>query len=593
MHRCFQIGLFLALTTVACERPYKNVPPAPPSTFARGERLIEQGEYPAAIEEYKAFLEKAQDPTFRARAFYQLARAYYQAEQYQATIDTLDSLETEYPNERWPQTAALRGDAQFKLGYRTEAFLAWEQAWARGNPADQGVLRERIEKAAPDLTPQDVLELNELVTLNEVREVIALHAPALPPPPQVAVGEILPGEEGLIEGEELAGEASPGFLEEIKEAPTADLEEPGFKVACLLPLTGPDTTYGARALSGLRLAFADSSVRLVVRDTGGDPEMASRILTDLAANPSVLAAIGPLRANEAEKTAPLADRLGIPLLLLSQREGLDGEYALQASMTRPQQVRALVQHAMRTLDAKRFGVIYPDDNYGRTFTRLFTAEVQRRGGRVVGTRAYSPGQSTFLHETGTAQRWASESRVDAVFIPDAAESAVRLAVSLRRAIPSIGLLGTEAWNRPELLAVAGPTLNGALFADAFHAAASDPATQDFVTRFQDFLGRPPTVFEAQAYDSGMLARKAIEGGSETRTQVLSSLRNVGTYSGAGRVFGTAGNLERDVFVLQVRDGSVQEVGRSMPPPVAGVAAPASVHRAPTDTSRARAVEIVD
>ena len=160
--------------------------------------------------------------------------------------------------------------------------------------------------------------------------------------------------------------------------------EPTTKVACLLPLTGPDHAYGQRALAGLRLAFADAPEQLVVRDTGGDPSIAKELMTSLDREPSVVAVIGPLRSSEAEVSAPLAEREQLPLLLLSQREGLTGHYVLQMAMTRSQQVRLLVGYAIDTLKLQHFGVLYPNDGYGASFNRLFTEVVNGHGGQLVG-----------------------------------------------------------------------------------------------------------------------------------------------------------------------------------------------------------------
>ena len=161
------------------------------------------------------------------------------------------------------------------------------------------------------------------------------------------------------------------------------------KVACLLPLTGPDQAYGKRALAGLRLAFDDVPEQLIVRDTGGDPATAADWLARLQDNPEVLAVVGPLRSAEAEVAAPMAEQQHLPLLLLSQREGLGGRYVLQVAMTRTQQIRLLVRYAASELKLRRFGIVYPNDGYGSTFAETFRKEAANQGASCRGHASVS------------------------------------------------------------------------------------------------------------------------------------------------------------------------------------------------------------
>src|SRR4029078_8878033 len=102
--------------------------------------------------------------------------------------------------------------------------------------------------------------------------------------------------------------------------------------------------------------------------------------------------------------------------------GLSGRYVLQAATTRRQQVRALVGHATRVLGVARFGVLYPDDEEGRAFVNAFQSEVREQGGMIIGSRGYRPGQTTCEREAAAVETWSSKDEVQAVFIPDQAET---------------------------------------------------------------------------------------------------------------------------------------------------------------------------
>jgi ABC-type branched-subunit amino acid transport system substrate-binding protein len=317
-------------------------------------------------------------------------------------------------------------------------------------------------------------------------------------------------------------------------------------------------------LNGVRLAFEDFPDALVVRDTGADPEIAARLAERLAADPTVVAIVGPQRSNEAEAIAAVAERQGLPVLLLSQREGLDGRFVLQAAVTQRQQAHAVVAHAAERLGVRRFAVLYPEEGYGRSFRDVFGEEVGRQNGTLVGSKGYAPGERDFAAAVAAVRGWRTGKELQAVFIPDAAPTATALAAALRSAAPDLILLGSESWNDAPLISQAGAALEGAVFADAFYPASRTPATQAFVSRFRSRAGASPTVFEAQAYDAGMLIRRAIERGAKTRAEVLAELRETGSYEGAGRLSVAPHGLERELILLRVRQGEIEEVE-----PVAG------------------------
>ena len=151
--------------------------------------------------------------------------------------------------------------------------------------------------------------------------------------------------------------------------------------------------------------------------------------------------------------------------------------------------------------------------------------------------------------------------MQAVFIPDAAPTAVKVAAAARQAAPQIQLLGTESWNEPDVLSAAGRGIDGAVFADSFFIGSGTPSTTDFVARFRALNGHDPSGFEAQAYDAGMLVREAVAQGARSRGAVLQYLRAVTGYRGAGTIASGASGLKPDLVLLQVRDGRLASISQ--------------------------------
>ncbi len=559
MHRSRAwLAVLLVVCSACAATPYySDLPMTPTRAIAESEDALRRGEYATAVNGFSDYLASGQQ-TFRARAYYQLAQAQYGLENYEGALSTLADLQAEFPK-AGAQPDVLRGDIYYALNRRVDAIIAWQDAWIIGTDSDRVFIRTRIEEAMDELTPGERSALADQLSDPDVRTIVGvgpaneLGASGSEPLPQRLTGK-------AAEEESEADTAAGYAALEADTPPPADLAAGdalagGARVACLLPLTGPDRAYGQRALSGLRLAFAGDDRALMVRDTSNQPDLAAQLTTALASDQAVLAIIGPLRSDTAQAVAPLAERLQMPTLLLARAEGLAGPYVLQTGATQAEQMRTLAAYAVNQRGYKRIGILYPDDGYGRSYMDAFRAAATQAGATAVKTNAYRAGQQSFATQVSAAAAWVKSEGVQAVFIPDAAETAVAVASAVRADSPQVALLGTESWNQPATLAAAGGSVDGAVFADSFNAASSR-ASADFVTRFRTANGYEPSGTEASAYDAGMLVREAIAGGAHTRGALLSALRQTSKYEGAGNLTGGAGGLQRELVLLEVRDGRV-------------------------------------
>jgi ABC-type branched-subunit amino acid transport system substrate-binding protein len=547
----------------------------PTQGIAQAEDALRRGEYATAVSGFSDYLATG-EPTFRARAFFELAQAQYGLENYAIALDTLNDLDDQYPKQQGPQVPALRGDIDYALGKRAEAIRQWDVAWQRGSDSDRQFLRARIEQAIDELTPAEATELAGELHNDDVRAMLGSRVPgavaaaeyaetdaaaraAAPPPARRVAPAAPPPSDETATAEEAAalGTLPPPNL----DIAAGDATDASARVAALLPLTGPDRSYGQRALAGLRLAYSGYPRMLVVRDTGGQPELASQLVTALADDRSTLAIIGPLRSSTASAAAPLAERLQMPMLILARDQGLTGPYVMQVATTQQEQMHALADYAVHTLGLSRLAVLYPDDSYGRSYLSAFSDEATRAGAALVKSSSYRPGQPSFASQAATVKAWSSTDNIQAVFIPDAAPTAMKVAEAARSAVPQLQLLGSESWNQPDVLATAGARLDGAVFADSFFVGAGTPSTTDFVTRFRAQNSYDPGGFEAQAYDAGMLVREAIAKGARSRGGVLEYLRGVTGYQGAGSIASGAMGLKPDLVLLEVHDGRLQTVSR--------------------------------
>ena len=117
----------------------------------------------------------------------------------------------------------------------------------------------------------------------------------------------------------------------------------------VLPLTGSFAAYGETSLRGILLAagiFDDRDheanaasrfsidrgieslppgMNIIVRDSGGEPDRAAQAVRELAADPSLVAIVGPLLSRSAEAAAEAAEEEGVPLLAMTRRDEIARE----------------------------------------------------------------------------------------------------------------------------------------------------------------------------------------------------------------------------------------------------------------------------
>ncbi len=397
-------------------------------------------------------------------------------------------------------------------------------------------------------------------------------------------------------------------------------------LGAVLPLTGPYAAFGEESLQGIALALGlfgqdgprPSGLRLVVRDSAGDPDRAAAAVAELATDPELLAIVGPLLGGTAASAGPVAEAHGVPLLTLTRRDGVaeTGRSVLRLGGSPQVEAELLADYATNTLGGKRFALLYPDDSYGRALRGRFWEAVEARGGEVVGVARYEVGATDFAgpirdllgftllsraEKTALADRSkmlkrakrlppeaAAELRqeawemtgpdeeplppfldFDTLFVPDTYEAVALIAPHLAfHDVRGVRLLGPSGWNAPELVEIGGRHLNGAVFTAAFFAESQRPQVVDFTGRYQGAYARVPTYVAAQAFDAANLALVQIQLGRTDRARLLEGLLGSAGFPGVTgpTTLDAEGVARRRPLLLGVDRGQIVSIDERGEPP---------------------------
>ena len=374
---------------------------------------------------------------------------------------------------------------------------------------------------------------------------------------------LAPEEDWIMKGREL--------FEEIDERLRVNLNV----IGCLLPLSGPFAMYGQKVLRGLELGLGllhggtggPSSMELVVRDTEGDPQRAVEAMRELKEDEKALLVIGPLISRVAEAVVENAQESGIPIITLSQSEGITsrGEMIFQNSLAPEDQIRSLVNKVMDEMGLSRFAILYPANPYGTYFMNIFWDKVDAKGGVINAVESYDtqstdftteikkmvglfyPRPSPDIEEEGgelearnpDVESEESEEEpepiidFDAVFIPDSHQGAALIASQLAyHDVVEVTLLGTNLWNSPELVEIAGRYVHGAIFPSGFFPGSGYPGVEEFVANYGSSFGQKPGLLAAMGYDTIRIVKQILKERSEhikTRSDLSTVLAKSNTF----------------------------------------------------------------
>ncbi|MFJ2435524.1 bifunctional serine/threonine-protein kinase/ABC transporter substrate-binding protein [Streptomyces anulatus] len=295
-------------------------------------------------------------------------------------------------------------------------------------------------------------------------------------------------------------------------------EPPTYTIGLHADLSGPGRATGLAHRRGVQLAVADHNARadktfrlaLRAEDDAGDPAKALRAAGRLAADPEVIAVVGPtgrlLREDLVQRYEK--ERLATVVVAAGSTTA-DSGTGLHLCVTRPFDdvlSTGLIGYLTRTRPATR--ILLVEDAADPVLAK-------ETGGAF---RDTAPAGATLLEHPlvrgnagfGAVARTAVTGRADAVVLGGGNPSrAARLATALA----GEGFTGSRVAVGPALgpafLADAGAAADGWVFAEAYADPTALPSARAFTAAHRKRFGAPPATWAAEAYDAvGLIARAA-------------------------------------------------------------------------------------
>ncbi len=361
-------------------------------------------------------------------------------------------------------------------------------------------------------------------------------------------------------------------------------------VGAVLPLTGKQAALGNRTLDGIiaGLGLFDgkkpAAAVLRVENYGGSPADAARAVEKLAAEPGLMAILGPPETDAAREAARAAQAVQVPLLVLGPVDLPEGSRDFVFSELRSDQREAvtLASYAVKDLGLSRLAVFYPENAYGAAMMNAFRAEAQRLGGKVRRVQGYRTDQTDFSVEIRKlaafrsprppAKKKGAEAAkpappptldFEALYIPDAFSRLRMILPQLSfHDVRGVQLLGTSLWYSPEGIRRDADFFEGAILTAPFFAESDKPAVRDFADTIFGAAGREPDYREALAFDTARMLGETLRDRSVTDRRTLRDrLRKIEAFEGVtGWVsVSKTGEMQRRSFILKIEGKNIRDI----------------------------------
>jgi branched-chain amino acid transport system substrate-binding protein len=294
-------------------------------------------------------------------------------------------------------------------------------------------------------------------------------------------------------------------------------------IACWFVVAGPDTSLGTDTKRGVEIAIGDKGskilgfpIKLSVQDTGCNAEGGQAAATKLAADPTIVAAIGSSCSSEARPGAPILWKAGIPSVspsttgpfLTDPKRGPEFGGYLRTAHNDKVQGAVAAQFALNQLKVKKAATIHDGSPYAEQLQAVFVETFKKLGGTITSQEAVAPTDTDMRPVLTKIATGKPEFIYYPVFI--AAGGHITRQAKEVKGLEKVPLMGADGIFSPDFYKAAGEAAVG-MYHSSPDFSAFGEGYKIFLEKHQKKYGEKPIApFHAHAYDAAMMIFAAIE-----------------------------------------------------------------------------------
>ncbi|MEO0249369.1 MAG: branched-chain amino acid ABC transporter substrate-binding protein [candidate division WOR-3 bacterium] len=294
-------------------------------------------------------------------------------------------------------------------------------------------------------------------------------------------------------------------------------------IAAWMVVAGPDASLGTDTKRGVEIAIDDKGgkllghpIKLTVQDTGCNAEGGQAAATKLAADPTIVAAIGSNCSSEARPGAPILWKAGIATVspsntapyLTDPKRGPDYDGYLRTCHNDKVQGAVAAEFAWKQLKVKKAATIHDGSVYAEQLQAVFAETFKKLGGTITAQEAVSPTDTDMRPVLTKIATGAPEFIYYPIFI--AAGGHITRQVKEVKGLEKVKLMGADGIFSPDFYKAAGEAAIGMYHSSPDFSAFAE-GYKSFLEKHQKKYGEKPLApFHAHAYDAAMMIFAAIE-----------------------------------------------------------------------------------
>jgi len=294
-------------------------------------------------------------------------------------------------------------------------------------------------------------------------------------------------------------------------------------IACWMVVAGADASLGTDTKRGVELAIEDKggkilgfAVKLSVQDTGCNAEGGQAAATKLAADPTIVAAIGSNCSSEAKPGAPILWKAGIATVspsntapfLTDPKRGPEYNGYLRTAHNDKVQGAVAAEYAIKQLKLKKAATIHDGSPYAEQLQAVFAENFKKLGGTITSQEAVAP-TDTDMRPVLTK---IATGKPDIIYFPIFIAAGGHIARQAKevKGLEKTKLMSADGTFSPDFIKAAGDTAIG-MYHSSPDFSAFGAGYKTFLEKHQKKYGEKPIApFHAHGYDAAMIVFAAIE-----------------------------------------------------------------------------------
>jgi branched-chain amino acid transport system substrate-binding protein len=210
--------------------------------------------------------------------------------------------------------------------------------------------------------------------------------------------------------------------------------------------------------------------------------------------------------------------------------------------------------------------IYETNN--RSFSQTQWQAIQQRfralGGEASREEAYQSGATDLL---ALMQRVKRQEPQAIVFIAPAVDAALMAQYGVKVGLQTRYFSSSWA-NTQELIQKGGRAVDGMILVANYYTHYPSPHAADFNQKFEERYGKTPSLGASHSYEAVMVLAEALKHTNGSRNGLAEALQNVQNLPGIQDPisFDEFGDVEREIFIVQIRDGKFVLIATLPPSP---------------------------